>query len=81
MHLSSLLSVISKGVHTSVHMIFYILIFNKSAKNLFSLCHYGLFCVEFLDKKLTQSIVEYVCNVIHRGEGEEECRVSGLTVL
>ena len=40
------------------------------SENLFSLCHYGLFCVEFWDWNWIQSIVEYVCNVIKRGEGE-----------
>ena len=40
------------------------------SKNLFLLCHYWLFGVEFWDKKWTQYIVEYVCNVIKQGEGE-----------
>ncbi|KAK6308683.1 hypothetical protein J4Q44_G00201460 [Coregonus suidteri] len=47
MHLSSISSLIAKGLNTYVNKVF--LIFNtfaKMSKNLFSLCHYGVLCVD-----------------------------------
>jgi hypothetical protein len=48
MHLSSILSLIAKGVNAYVNKVF-VVIFDKSAKmsiNLFSFCHYGVLCVD-----------------------------------
>ena len=40
---------VAKGLNTYVNMVFLVLIFNKcekNSKNLFSLCHYGVLCVD-----------------------------------
>ena len=47
MHLSSITSLIAKGLNTYVNKLF--LFFHKFAKiskHLFSLCHYGVLCVD-----------------------------------
>ena len=49
-HLSSISSLIAKGLITYVNKVFLLFIFYKCAKmfffKLFSLCHYGLLCVD-----------------------------------
>jgi hypothetical protein len=48
MHLTSILSLIAKGPNTYVNKEF--VMFANKSKNLFSLCHYGILCVDWWGK-------------------------------
>jgi hypothetical protein len=59
MHLSAI--GVQIGVNTYVKEIFICFIFNKFAKmskNMFSLCHYGVLCVDGRNQAVTQHNVE-----------------------